>query len=705
MIGKIIGKYEILAEIGRGGMGIVYLGHQKSLNRQVAIKVLPPQLATDKTSVERFIQEANLIAKMNHENIIQIYDIEEQDQTYFIIMEYLDGASLDKIIRHKVLDFTREEMTGFIFKVCQALEATHKQGVIHRDVKSANIFITRDKRVKLMDFGISKIVSSTATTGSALGTPSYMSPEQAKGEVLTPATDIYSLGIVLYEILTQKLPFTGEDAFSVALKQINDTPIPPIRLDDSIPPYLNRCCLVAMSKDKTERFLNCEDMGNAILDKWPLYLIKKTTFSEQIKNLISGLFGDRMFLPGMTIISILVSLMMIQQIFMRHPEVFSKSFPAPEKILSREKVKSPGPSEKGVAKPELPLPEVKQMPPAPVVSQPLELKESELELLDMSIEGNHFQKAEELLKQYKTDYPQDGRLAPREEKFILQKKKVDILSQVEDLQQKKDYTEALSRLGSLLILFPADEVLKARQVVLEESLKKEKARQEFFQRLQNFQKAQDYENLEKEALQALSLYPEDPSFQSSLKEARDKQEALKQEGRRKEKLARIKQALEEAKDGEASILLNSALTEFPGDADLGVLQETLKQKQAQLALLDNLKEDEKLLGVLLNQMAEAFSKKNLKEYLSCLNPKDKTFYSSEKTSAENLFELTRSIFSSISIMKFFVEGEQAKVSLFWKMSAVFKEDDKIFRLFEKQLDVTLNKVNGKWLISGFIWVK
>lgn len=704
MIGKRIGKYEILAEIGRGGMGIVYLGHQKSLNRQVAIKVLPPQLASDKISVERFIQEANLIAKMNHENIIQIYDIEEQDEMYFIIMEYLDGASLDKIIRHKVLEFSRDEMTGFIFKVCQALEATHKHGIIHRDVKSANIFITRDKRVKLMDFGISKIASSTATTGSALGTPSYMSPEQAKGEVLTPATDIYSLGIVLYETLTQKLPFTGEDAFSVALKQINDTPIPPIRLDDSIPPYLNRCCLIAMAKNKTDRFLTCEDMGNAILDKWPLYLIKKITFSERIKNLISGFFGDRMFLPGMTIISFLVSLMMIQQIFMRHPEVFIKSSSPEKKPVHQEQTVSSLPLKKEITKPGLPVSEVKQQIPVPV-AQPSEIKQSELELLDMTIEGNHFQKAEELLNQYKTDYPEDKSLALREEKLILQKKKRDILSQVEEFQQKKNYPEALSRVSSLLILFPNDEVLKARQGVLEENLKREKARQEFLQSLQTLQKAGDDEALEKQAKQALSLYPEDTAFQSFFKEAQDKQEASKQEVRRREILTRIKKAMEEGKDGEASLLLKAALAEFPGDADLNLLQETLKQKKEQLALLDNLKEDEKLLGLLLNQMADAFSQKNIKAYLNCLNPKDKTFYSAEKTSAENLFELTRSIFSSISIMKFFVEGEQAKVSLFWKMSAVFKEEDKIFRLFEKQLDITLNKVKGKWLISGFVWVK
>ena len=705
MIGKSIGKYEILAEIGRGGMGIVYLGHQKSLNRQVAVKVLPPHLASDKTSVDRFIQEANLIAKLNHENIIQIYDIEEQEQMYFIIMEYLDGASLDKIIRHKVLDFTREEITGFIFKVCQALEATHKHGIIHRDVKSANIFITRDKRVKLMDFGISKIASSTATTGSALGTPSYMSPEQAKGEVLTPATDIYSLGIVLYEALTQKLPFTGEDAFSVALKQINDNPIPPIRLDDTIPSHLNRCCLTAMAKDKKERFLSCEDMGNAILDKWPLYLAKKTKPSERIRNLISGFFGDRMFLPGMTVISFLVSLMMIQQIYMRHPEVFSKFSPVQEKKIIKEiSPASLPPVRKEIEKPPNPVTEVKPLspPPAEISS---EIKDSELELLDMSIEGNHFQKTEELLTRYKAEYPSDKRLAQREEKFILQKKKMEILNQVEDLQQKNNFSDALSRLDSLLILFPNDEVLKARKTVLEENLKKEKARQELFKNLQDLQKSKDYETLEKKTEEALLLYPEDASFQALLKEARDEQERLKKDARHNETLSRIKILLEEGKDGEAATLLSSALSEFPEDNDFRLLQENLKQKKEQLALLNNLKEDEKVLGMLLNQMADSFSKKNIKAYLSCLNPGDKTFYSSEKASAESLFEISRSIFSSISIMKFLVEEEQAKVSLFWKMSAVFKEDAKIFRLFEKQLDVTFNKVNGKWLISGFLWVK
>ncbi len=252
--GLTLGRFKVEAEIGRGGMGVVYRGRQLSLNRPVAIKVLPPVLAADPQFRERFRQEAEIIAGLSHENIVGVYDIEEAEGTYFIVMELLEGESLRSLRERK--RFSPTEVYGIGAALARALAYAHSRGIVHRDVKSQNVIITREGRVKLADFGIARLAGSLVKTqtGAVLGTPEYMAPEQARHGESSPKTDLYSLGVLLYELATGRLPFTGGDPFSIALRHISEAPVAPRRHDPEIPENLERIILTAMAKDPAERF-------------------------------------------------------------------------------------------------------------------------------------------------------------------------------------------------------------------------------------------------------------------------------------------------------------------------------------------------------------------------------------------------------------------------------------------------------------------
>ena len=230
LIGTIIGNYEILSELGRGGMGVVYKAHEQSLQRVVALKILSAHLSEDAALVKRFLREARAGARLNHANIVTTHAVGEHDGTYFIAMEYIKGSPLSKVIRDKgqldvrrALEWTRQ--------AADALAEAHRNDIIHRDIKPQNIMIDQAGRVKVMDFGLAKLLqASTALTadGVLLGTPLYMSPEQAEGKKVDARTDLYSLGVVLYEMLGGTQPFPGDSPIAV-LRQIIDKPLPDLR--------------------------------------------------------------------------------------------------------------------------------------------------------------------------------------------------------------------------------------------------------------------------------------------------------------------------------------------------------------------------------------------------------------------------------------------------------------------------------------------
>ncbi len=257
MSGSVLGdRYRIEARIGTGGMAEVYRGVDQVLNRTVAIKVLLPQFARDTSFVERFRREAQAAARLNHPNIVGVFDTGSDDGTQFIVMEFIEGRTLADFLAAGRRP-TPGQAAEIAQKICSALAAAHAQGVIHRDIKPGNVMVTRDGTVKVMDFGIARMTSGPETapqTSAVLGTASYLSPEQAQGGPVDARTDIYSLGTVLYELLVGRPPFTGESPMAVAFKQVNEAPVPPSQMNPDVPPRLDAVVMRALSKNPANRY-------------------------------------------------------------------------------------------------------------------------------------------------------------------------------------------------------------------------------------------------------------------------------------------------------------------------------------------------------------------------------------------------------------------------------------------------------------------
>ena len=265
LLGKTIGRFEIVDRIGAGGMGVVYRGRQMSLNRAVAIKFLPLQMAVDDEFVRRFRQEAEVIAGLAHENIVYVYDIDQHEGTWYIVMEYIDGHSLRQLRGDQA--FSADEVRALGIPLARALDYAHQRGIVHRDIKSANVMVTQEGKVKLMDFGIAKAAGGgvKTITGSVLGTPEYMSPEQARSGRVTAQSDVYSLGVLLYELSTGTLPFRADDPFAVALKHVSEPPEPPSARSPHVPAWLESIILRAMAKETSERYATAAEVEHDLL--------------------------------------------------------------------------------------------------------------------------------------------------------------------------------------------------------------------------------------------------------------------------------------------------------------------------------------------------------------------------------------------------------------------------------------------------------
>lgn len=267
------GRYIIQDKIGTGGMAIVYRGIDNRLGRPVAIKTMLPQYAADPSFAARFKQEAQAAAALQSPFIVSVYDWGKDNDTYFIAMEYLRGTDLKSGVRkHGALDCKKVAQIGS--QIAQALSVAHRHDIIHRDIKPQNIMVQPDGNIKVMDFGIARAKNSHLTTdNSVLGTAHYVSPEQTQGKPLGPTTDIYSLGIVMYEAATGVVPFDGDDAISVALKQVNERPVPPSARNPRVDQALERIILKCMQKDPKNRFQTAEEVFKVLRD----YLAGKMT--------------------------------------------------------------------------------------------------------------------------------------------------------------------------------------------------------------------------------------------------------------------------------------------------------------------------------------------------------------------------------------------------------------------------------------------
>ena len=261
-------RYQLIERVGIGGMAEVYRAHDTVLDRVVAVKVMLPQYAADQTFQARFRQEAASAAKLQSPYIVSIYDwgLDAESDTYYIVMEFLKGTDLKTAIKERGA-INQRKAAEIGSQVAQALQVAHEGGIIHRDIKPQNIMIQPDGNIKVMDFGIARAGDAgLSQTATVLGTAHYISPEQAQGKDLTGLSDVYSLGIVLYEATTGRLPFEGTDSVSVAVKQVNELPPAPRSINPDIDPVLEAIIMKAMEKDPAQRFANAQEMRQALND-------------------------------------------------------------------------------------------------------------------------------------------------------------------------------------------------------------------------------------------------------------------------------------------------------------------------------------------------------------------------------------------------------------------------------------------------------
>lgn len=297
------GRYKIVSELGRGAMGMVYQAHDPQIDRMVALKVLREDRLTTEDFVQRFLKEATAIGRLSHPGIVTVYDVGQDHGTIYIAMEFLEGQSLDQVAKQGNLNI--QDIVAIGIQVAQALQYAHKKGIVHRDIKPANIIYTPEMTIKVTDFGIAHIDDpdgqQMTRAGEILGTPIYMAPEQVLGQTVDGRSDLYSLGVILYELTTGRRPFQGDNLAAIFRAITNDEPVPPSQINSAVPPALSSLILKAMAKKPEDRFSSGQEFADLLvtcLNNQPVDSFTETVIQKvpQKKRINLGLTLPAIFL-------------------------------------------------------------------------------------------------------------------------------------------------------------------------------------------------------------------------------------------------------------------------------------------------------------------------------------------------------------------------------------------------------------------------
>ncbi len=316
------GRYQIIEELGRGGMGKVYKVLDKEVNAKVALKLIKPEIASDKKTIERFRNELKVARDIAHKNVCRMYDLGKEEGAYYITMEYVSGEDLKSFIRRAGF-LSAGKAISIASQVCEGLDEAHRLGVVHRDLKPQNIMIDKEGNARIMDFGIARSLRTKGITGSGvmIGTPEYMSPEQVDGKEADQRADIYSLGVILYEMVTGRVPFEGDTPFSIGVKQKSEVPQPPKEINQQIPDDLNRLILRCMEKEKESRYQSVDELQSELMG-----LEKGIPTTERIvperkpltSREITVQFNlKKMFIPALAVIAVVIVALVLWQIISR----------------------------------------------------------------------------------------------------------------------------------------------------------------------------------------------------------------------------------------------------------------------------------------------------------------------------------------------------------------------------------------------------